>query len=451
MTSRDTRVRLAAGLVVAAYIAIVAVWSFQIPLGGGIDEPRHLRYVQIVAEEGRLPTPAEKQEAISHHPPLHYLILAPVYLATRGMGEAASWHALRLAQIPLGVAMLLLVFAMVRRMLPERPWAAVVAMGSIALLPHVQLISAVLSNDITTALFCALMLYFVIRAIGEPERILRWGLLAGLGAGLAALTRTNAMALIPVGFVAVAIAPLLMRRAAPVEDEQPEGTDGPDVARPDAGSLALRGAVAFAGVFGLTGGLWLARHIATWGGIDPDPPWPEYTWPVHTFAAKFLRAAGGLFRSWWAQVGWIPGPHSAHPPGYSPLWPRPDLELPVFAIAAVLTLIAAAGVIVLLVRWLRSAEQRGRGLALATLAGCWLLTTGGVIYNAMYVNPGRFEGGRYALPAVAAVMSLLAVGPIALPRRWTVVVWVATVALLTAMTAISFWEMHTYLIPTFAK
>jgi hypothetical protein len=55
------------------------------------------------------------------------------------------------------------------------------------------------------------------------------------------------------------------------------------------------------------------------------------------------------------------------------------------------------------------------------------------------------------MPAVAAVMGLLVIGPLALPRKWTKVVWVAILALLAAMTAISFWEMHTYLIPTFAQ
>jgi hypothetical protein len=122
----------------------------------------------------------------------------------------------------------------------------------------------------------------------------------------------------------------------------------------------------------------------------------------------------------------------------------------VFIIAAILALVATVGVIILLVRWLRSQPMRPRALALAMFAGCWLLTTGGVLYNAIYINPGRFEGGRYAIPAVAAVMALLFIGPLALPRRWTILTWSATLALLTAMTAISFWEMHTYLIPTFA-
>ncbi len=440
--------RVAVGCIFAVYVALAATWAFVIPLGGGSDEPRHLRYVQIIAEEGRLPTPAEKTEAISHHPPLHYLIVTPVYLATQGLGTEAAWHALRLTQIPLGVVTLALIFAMLRRLIPDRPWLPVVAMASVALLPNFQLLSAVLSNDLTTALFSTLMLYFFVRALRRPRRLVRWAGLAGVGGGLSVVTRTNGMALIPVAFAAIIMIPFVLSNSSGGGSSNSE--DATDE-RPPPDSRAIRGALAFGGAFMVTGGAWLARHVAIWGGIDPDPPWPEYAWPVHTFMGKLLRATGGLFRSWWAQVGWVPGPHSAPPPGFSRLWPRPNLETPVFVLAALITLIAAAGVIALLVRWFRSASLRTRGFGLATLAGCWLITTAAVIYNAMYVNPGRFEGGRYLFPALAGTISLLATGPLALPRRWTVTVWVATLALLAAMTGISFWEMHTYLIPTFAK
>ena len=71
MDVSDRTIRRATAGLLIGYVALAIVWSFVVPLGGGIDEPRHLRYVQIVAEEGRLPTPPEKAEAISHHPPLH--------------------------------------------------------------------------------------------------------------------------------------------------------------------------------------------------------------------------------------------------------------------------------------------------------------------------------------------------------------------------------------------
>jgi len=71
-------------------------------------------------------------------------------------------------------------------------------------------------------------------------------------------------------------------------------------------------------------------------------------------------------------------------------------------------------------------------------------------HNAMYVNPGRFEGGRYLLPAVAAYIPLLAIGPLALPQRWRWAAWLWTAILLLAMNVIAMIEMHVYLIPTFA-
>lgn len=435
MDSHHSRVGLAAAAVLVVYIALAATWVFTIPLGGGIDEPRHLRYVQIVADEGRLPTPAEKQEAISHHPPLHYLIVSPVYLASRGMGKQTAWYALRLAQIPIGAVTLVLIFAMLRRMLPDRPSVAVVAMASVALLPHFQLVSAVLSNDITTAMFSTLMLYFVVRAIREPERPLRHALLAGLAGGAAVMTKMNGLIPMPAALVAVALAAL-----APAPKME--------LGR---AARALRTVVAFVATFALTGGLWIGRHLSTWGTLESDPAWPARFWPVHTFGAKLVRAVEGLYRSTWAQVGWLPGSHSPPPPTPTGLWPRPDLETPILVLMLPVAVVGLIGTVSLAVSWLRSDATRARGLATVMLVAAWGLAYGAIIHRAIYRHPGSHEAGRYALPAVAAVVSLLTIGPMALPRRWTIVVWVFCLALLAVMTAVSFWEMHTYLVPTFAQ
>ncbi|MGC9319585.1 MAG: glycosyltransferase family 39 protein [Armatimonadota bacterium] len=430
---------MAAAGVLVVYVALAATWSYVIPLGGGIDEPRHLRYVQIVAEQGRLPSVAEKQEAISHHPPLHYLLAAPVYLATRGLDHEASWHALRLLSVALGAVGIVVVFAMLRRALPERPWAAVVAMATVGWLPHYQLVSAMVSNDVTAALAGALALYAATRAITEPDRGATFALAAGLAAGAGVMAKMNALVLLPAPLLAVGLAPLLARGG-------PEAADK----RPSALSRALHNALACSGAFLGTGGVTIGYHLVKWGRLESDAPWPEAAWPVHGFAAKLLRAAGGLFRSTWAQVGWLPGPHSPPPPGPTARWPRPDLETPLLALALVLTLAAVAGSMILAVRWLRSEPHRGRGLVVVMLLLGSVLMYGVLIQNAIYVNPGRYEGGRYLLPAAAAYMALLAIGPLALRRRWRIAAWVATPALLLAMNAASFWEFHAYLIPTFA-
>ncbi|MEA3402942.1 MAG: glycosyltransferase family 39 protein [Armatimonadota bacterium] len=435
------RPTIAAVGVLVVYLALATTWSYVIPLGGGIDEPRHLRYVQIVAEEARLPTVAEKQEAISHHPPLHYLLAAPVYLATRGLGREASWHAVRFVSVLLGAVGILVVFAMLRRALPQRPWAGVVGMAAVGWLPHYQLVSAMVSNDVTAALAGALALYAATRAITEPERSAVFAFAAGIAAGAGVMAKMNALVLLPAPLLAVTIAPMLSRRTPEASDERqpPPGPHG-------AMQNALACAVAFLG----TGGITIGYHLMKWGRLESDPPWPEAAWPVHTFGAKLLRAIGGLFRSTWAQVGWLPGPHSPPPPGPTARWPRPDLETPLLALALMLTLAAIVGSVVLAVRWLRSEQTRGRGLAMAMLLLASALMYGVLVQNAIYVNPGRYEGGRYLLPAVAASMALLAIGPLALPRRWRIAAWVATPAMLLVMNAVAFWEFYAYLIPTFA-
>ncbi|MFP3905002.1 MAG: hypothetical protein ACLFWB_12230, partial [Armatimonadota bacterium] len=78
------------------------------------------------------------------------------------------------------------------------------------------------------------------------------------------------------------------------------------------------------------------------------------------------------------------------------------------------------------------------------------LTYAALLHNAMHTNPGRFEGGRYALPAVAATMSMMAIGPLALPKENRNIAWWWAAGLLLVMNAVAFYEMFIYLIPTFA-
>lgn len=434
MSSTRDRARHAALAAVAIYIVLSVTWSYVIPLGGGIDEPRHVRYVQIVAEEGRLPTVAEKQEAISHHPPLHYLIAAPVYLATRGLGEDAAWHALRLLSVAMGAGSVILTFLTLRIILPQRPWGAVAGTSFVGLLPHFEMTAAFVSNDATVALFSSLMLYFAVRTIKEPRHAVLWSALAGLAAGAATATKMNGLIPMPAALLAVGLAALV--RAPELELER--------------SSRALRNMIAFVTTFALTGGLWIAQHLSKWGTLESDPPWPSDTWPVHGFAERLFRAIEGLYRSTWAQMGWLPGPHSSPPLAPTDLWPRPNLETPILALMLPLTIIGIVGTIVLCMRWLRSDETRARGLATALLVAAFALSYAAVAHSAIYLHPGRHEAGRYALHVAGATMALLAIGPLVLPRRWTVVCWVATVVLLLVMQAVSFWEMHVYMIPTFA-
>ncbi len=430
------RPKLVAGGIIVVYLLLAGSWSYVIPLGGGIDEPRHLRYLQIVAEEGRIPGIAEKQEAISHHPPLHYLLAAPLYLATDGLDRSAQWHILRLFSVLIGAGGIIAVYAMLRRAVPSHPWVAPVGMAAVGWLPHYLLVSAMFANDVTAAAAGALVLYLSCRAVLEPDRRTFFAALAGLAAGLGVAAKMNVLLMLPAPASAIALAPALTDRNA--------GAEGRPL------RTALRSLGGFLGAFAVTGGAVIAWHLQRWGRLESDPPWPEAAWPVHTLVGKFVRAIDGLYRSTWAQVGWLPGPHSPPPPGPTALWPRPDLETPLLALAAPLTIVAIIGGVALAVRWLRSEDRRSRGLVVATLLATAVTMYAGVTWNAIFVNPGRYEGGRYLLPAVAAYMSIFALGPLVLTQRWRRLCWVALPVLLLVLNAVSFWEMLSYLIPTFA-
>ncbi len=430
------------GVAGAAVYAILAVaWSVIIPLDGGIDEGRHFRHIEIMAQEHRFPTAAEKQEAISHNPPLHYVLAVPAYLLGSAFGEQAKWRALRLWSVILGGLSLWLLYSMLRRIFPEEPRVAQVGLMTVGWLPHFLLVSAMISNDISAILTGTLLLFLATLMI--TGRAGKWAAaLAGLAAGLACLAKHNALVLVPPAFAAVVGSPWLPRRT---REGQQDATEG----EPPAGR-ALWKLLAFGAAFALTGGLWLINFYGTWGRLDSDPPWPEAAWPVHAFAPKLLRAVSGLYRSTWSQVGWLPGPHSAPPATWSGAYPRPNLETPLLGLAAPVVLVGVVGSVVCVCRWLKRPETQPRALAVGMLLAAAGLMYATLTHNAMFVNPGRFEGGRYLLPAVAAYMPLLAIGPLALEERWRKVAWAWAAVLLLAMNAIAVVEFYVYLIPTFA-
>ncbi len=420
---------------IAGYMILAIVWSYIVPIRGGIDEPRHLRYVEIVATEHRLPTPAEKLEAISHQPPLHYLLATPAYWLGSALGEEATWRLQRAVSIVMGALALFLLWRILLRVLPDRPGVAGLGVLVVALLPHYLLVCVVVSNDATSIAASMLMLYFAALAVTSDGR-LKWAALCGLAAGAACLTRHNTLAIVPAVVAALIIAPFVVKRTG---DCVPPST------------RALRSAAAFLLPFLMTAGVWLSNYVGTWGRLDSDPRWHPGQWPVHTFLGKLTWAIDGLYRSAWCQVGWLPGPHSPRPLGFSPIFPRPDLETATLALTVPLAIVALVGALVLLIRWLRSEDSRAQGLVLGMLMVAAFVTFAAVLRNAMYTNPGRFEGGRYLLPAVAGYVPLLAIGPLALPRGWRRGLWIGAVGVLILMNIISAWEMFTYLVPTFAQ
>jgi len=153
----------------------VRVWNAVAgPLGWGYDAWGHVAYVLFLDLYRALPH--ADQGWVYFHPPLHYLLAWPFAwprdgeMLLRGMLLLSSAASLLTA----GVAA-----CVVRRSVPERPQAAWLAFGALALLPAHLTASAMPGNEASAALFVSVAVaHFV--ASGDRERA---GTLRDVGTG----------------------------------------------------------------------------------------------------------------------------------------------------------------------------------------------------------------------------------------------------------------------------
>src|SRR3569833_2788100 len=91
------RVWLAA--IVVLYVIFAIAYNMVTHAGTALqhnpDENGHLLYIQQLVQ-GHLPVFTTAEAGPEYHqPPRYYLLCAPVYAATKGMGESTSRHAVR--------------------------------------------------------------------------------------------------------------------------------------------------------------------------------------------------------------------------------------------------------------------------------------------------------------------------------------------------------------------
>jgi 4-amino-4-deoxy-L-arabinose transferase-like glycosyltransferase len=133
-----------------------------------------------------------------HQPPLYYVILAPVYRVTGG-----ALLPLRLASVLLGAGVVLLAYAIARRVVPGRSAIALGAAALVAFLPQHLATVAQVGNDVLAELLFAAVLYLLIgwvmgereqgaggRGQGSPGAL-------GLLLGLILVTKTTAYIAVP--------------------------------------------------------------------------------------------------------------------------------------------------------------------------------------------------------------------------------------------------------------
>lgn len=325
------RARLWLVLLLVAYFIVAVRYAALTPNWQAPDEPAHYNYIAHIAETATLPIlrmgdynqralaylldlgfPADHGIGAlryeSYQPPLFYIAAAPVYWATGG-----SLFALRLFNIYLGLASLVLIWLTLELVFPAKPLIRLGATAFAALLPmHVAVTSAV-NNDVLAELLilaATLVLFRWMRERYYPQEqarrteeersrrsqrlLLNLGVLLGLGL----LTKIYLYALLPI--FAVVIVWTLWRGARTWQ----------------AAWLGVRTTLWMVlPAIALALPMWL-RNLVIYPGWDflalrwhdlvvrGQPTTADWIANYGT-VAYFERAFGLTFRSFWGVFGWL--------------------------------------------------------------------------------------------------------------------------------------------------
>jgi 4-amino-4-deoxy-L-arabinose transferase-like glycosyltransferase len=408
------------------FLALAGLYNVVTPLGEGPDEPGHGQYVLFLAREGRLPVQcaapcASDVPGSGHHPPLAYLLAAPLVswlpheerqidlpgnrrfswaggdqpnAVGHGTREqwpwgrtVLAWHLARLASTLAGAATVLFTYLAARavegRLATPDGRLPLLAAALVALNPQFLFTSALISNDALLAALAAALLWLVVgsrRPTNDERRLsavvdgdaLGRAATIGLVLGLALITKQSAVLLVPIA-LAWGLASW----------------------RWDAFTSALARTGVIIGVAAAVSGWWYARNWRLYG--DPlglDLFRAEFTTQPFepSSGGAWAGALAQLYASSWARFGWL----NVAPPGWV------DWFYALVGGGATLGLALAA------VGALRARDERFVGrlwpvLALPALAFGWVLsfalTAGLVAWQ-----------GRLLFPALPALAILLAAG-----------------------------------------
>ena len=232
-------------VLVILFILVGALYAVTTPIFEASDELWHYPFVRHLADGNPLPIQDPdnvgpwKQEASQQ--PLYYALAAALtfWIDTSDM-EAVRWlnphvdngvltpdgntnliihqpareafpwqgtvlavRLIRLASVLMGAGTLYFTWRIAQRIFPDRPGLAFGAVAVNAFTPMFVFISGAVNNDNLAILLCSAALYLMVRP-GSPTA--KDSLQLGVVLGLAALTKTTALGLIPLALIALVIA-----------------------------------------------------------------------------------------------------------------------------------------------------------------------------------------------------------------------------------------------------
>ncbi len=168
----------------------------------GPDSLDHLQYIQLILANGSLPLPGDGIQ--THQPPLFYLLAAGMLRLAGATAPAEAMHLIRLLTVACGIAHVLLVFASLRLLFPERPSCQIVGLVLAAFLPVHLFVFQYATNETLTAALASGTIYLALRILKRESPSL--GLFAVLGAVLGAALLTKITALVVAAVVVAVLA-----------------------------------------------------------------------------------------------------------------------------------------------------------------------------------------------------------------------------------------------------
>jgi hypothetical protein len=279
-----------AGVFSLAYNGVILI-------GFGPDETRHMNYITLLLDAGRLPVienadPQNYREtagAHAFHPPLYYAILLPFYAAFRALPGDLAWHLTRAASSLFCLASLPLLYQIAFVASNERRDIARLVAATVAFVPIWGMTAGIINNDAPALFFTSLFLWLLlVRFAGKLD--VRKALILGVVLGLGGLCKATTLLC---GGGALLLAIWAQRK-----------TDAPI---PKVAWLTLA-----------TGALlvapWHARSFNLYGTRTPLPPAAPWfspplrgleLWLHPDFPAIFARCNVSLFTTLWSQRDWL--------------------------------------------------------------------------------------------------------------------------------------------------
>jgi 4-amino-4-deoxy-L-arabinose transferase-like glycosyltransferase len=432
------------------YSAVVPPWQ-------GPDEPWHYEYVSSVAAQGSGPALSAEMESslrtfnlwrfhwtdtpqpglvssysLWHtslltpqegYSPLHPMLLVPFYMLTSPLDITSRLLLLRLASVLLGMGTVFLLFLAAAVLFPEEDSLIIGIPAFVVFMPMHTFMTSVLNSDNLTEFWASLALFFMLTWFHRGLSL--WRMLgAALAVTLGVLTKRTAVFLIPLFIFAVAI---YARRWVPKEKE-----------RWAVGLAVLVSLVSLAGL-----GLFIV-YLGPYlqGGILASfVPHALDSQELFTavqgegFFKDFIAGVQNTFVSFWAAFG----------------WGNVSMARGWYAVLAAASLAVAAGFILYLFRFYRTASSaekwRAEAIIFLLIALLLALLIG---LGAMVFLGGKYRTGlhiRYFLPVIIPIATLFLLGWRELfppqYRRFAVPV------LLTGLTLFDATAMAYYIIPFF--